>query len=365
MAHYEGQTLKQRLAQGPMTVDEALSVATQVADGLARAHAAGVVHRDIKPGNVILTDDRVKIVDFGLATLAGSVQITQAGSPMGTVGYMAPEQLRGLGAVPQSDVWAAGVMLYEMLAGHPPFQGAYAEALSYAIRHDTPPPLRPEHPEIPEEVEQLVFRALHKDPAVRFASGRELARALRQVQGRTVPLDLQTAACTLIKAGAYPNSLSFVPVGTLDPNLEALVGYFGNSYVRVNAGTGVTSVVGTLSGGYMSSGDIVSVEGGGSFLTVTGNGCGDCLLQVDPKTGDMIQNYGALPHGSVYGLGYWAGTLFGFDANGDVFSIGGGGDAGLVTSDITIGDGGVTWWGAGSTTIAPAAALDGGAISTQ
>jgi len=178
-------------------------------------------------------------------------------------------------------------------------------------------------------------------------------------------LDLQTAACTLIKAGAYPNSLSFVPVGTLDPNLEALVGYFGNSYVRVNAGTGVTSVVGTLSGGYMSSGDIVSVEGGGSFLTVTGNGCGDCLLQVDPKTGDMIQNYGALPHGSVYGLGYWAGTLFGFDANGDVFSIGGGGDAGLVTSDITIGDGGITWWGAGSTTIAPAAALDGGAISTQ
>jgi tetratricopeptide (TPR) repeat protein len=194
MAHYEGQTLKQRLAQGPMTVDEALSVATQVADGLARAHAAGVVHRDIKPGNVMLTDDRVKIVDFGLATLAGSVQITQAGSPMGTVGYMAPEQLRGLGAMPQSDVWAAGVMLYEMLAGHPPFQGAYAEALSYAIRHDTPPPLRPEHPEIPEDVEQLVFRALHKDPAVRFASGRELARALRQVQGHTVPLELQTAA---------------------------------------------------------------------------------------------------------------------------------------------------------------------------
>ena len=178
-------------------------------------------------------------------------------------------------------------------------------------------------------------------------------------------VDLQTAQCTLIKAGAYPNSLSFVPVGTLDPNLEALVGYFGNSYVRVNVGTGNTTSVGTLSGGYASSGDIVSVEGGGSFLTVTGNGCGDCLLQVDPKTGDVIQNYGQLPHGAVYGLGYWAGTLFGFDANGDIFSIGGGGDAGLVTTDITVGDGGVTWWGAGSTTIAPKDALDGGAISTQ
>ena len=133
MAHYEGQTLKQRLAQGPMPIGEALSIAQQVADGLARAHAGGVVHRDIKPGNVILTEDSVKIVDFGLATLAGSVQLTQAGSPMGTVTYMAPEQLRGLAATAQSDVWAVGAMLYEMLAGHPPFQGAYAEAISYAI----------------------------------------------------------------------------------------------------------------------------------------------------------------------------------------------------------------------------------------
>ena len=194
MAHYEGQTLKQRLAGGALPLADALNIATQVADGLARAHGAAVVHRDIKPGNVILTEDAVKIVDFGLATLAGSVQLTQAGSPMGTVAYMAPEQLRGLGAMPQSDVWAVGVMLYEMLAGHPPFQGAYAEAISYAIRHDTPPPLRAARPEIPEEVEQLVFRALHKDASVRFASGRELARALRQAQGHTVPLELQTAA---------------------------------------------------------------------------------------------------------------------------------------------------------------------------
>ena len=192
MAFYDGPTLKQKLAQGALPVAEALGIATQIADGLSRAHAAGVVHRDIKPGNVIVTDDAVKIVDFGLATLAGSVQLTQAGSPTGTVGYMSPEQLRGLGATPQSDVWAVGVMLYEMLAGHPPFQGAYAEALSYAIRHDTPPPLRAARPEVPEEVEQLVFRSLHKDPAVRYASGRELARALRQAQGHTVPLDLMT-----------------------------------------------------------------------------------------------------------------------------------------------------------------------------
>ena len=204
MAHYDGQTLKQRLAQGPLAVSEALSIAQQVADGLARAHAAGVVHRDIKPGNVILTEDAVKIVDFGLATLAGSVQLTQAGSPMGTVTYMAPEQLRGHAATAQSDVWAVGAMLYEMLAGHPPFQGAYAEAVSYAIRHETPQAIRPVRPEVPEDVERLVFRALHKEPGVRFASGRELARALRQVQGHSVPLELQTAAIEVPRLSGAP-----------------------------------------------------------------------------------------------------------------------------------------------------------------
>jgi tetratricopeptide (TPR) repeat protein len=193
MAFYDGQTLKQRLAEGPLGVQDALDIATQVADGLARAHAAGVVHRDIKPGNVVLTADAVKIVDFGLATLAGSVQLTQAGMALGTVAYMSPELLRGQDATAASDVWAVGVMLYEMLAGQPPFQGAYAEALSYAIRHETPPPVRTRRPEVSEEVEQLVFRALHKDASVRFATGRELARALRQVQGHSVPIDLLTA----------------------------------------------------------------------------------------------------------------------------------------------------------------------------
>jgi serine/threonine protein kinase len=129
-----------------------------------------VVHRDIKPGNVMVTDDAVKIVDFGLATLAGSVQITQAGSPMGTVAYMAPEQLRGHAATAQSDVWAVGAMLYEMLAGHPPFQGAYAEAISYAIRHETPPPLRDARPTSPKSRAAGVPRAA-QGARVRFASG--------------------------------------------------------------------------------------------------------------------------------------------------------------------------------------------------
>jgi tetratricopeptide (TPR) repeat protein len=192
MAYYEGQTLKQRLERGPLPIEEALDIATQIADGLAKAHAQGVVHRDIKPGNLILTEDGVRIVDFGLATFVDALQLTTAGSPLGTAAYMSPEQARGEDADARTDVWATGVVLYEMLSGHVPFRGSHTEAIAYAIRTDPPPPLRAERPEIPEEVEQLVFRALHKDPAIRFPGGRELARALRQARGFTVPQDLRT-----------------------------------------------------------------------------------------------------------------------------------------------------------------------------
>jgi serine/threonine protein kinase len=202
MAYYEGHTLKQRLESGPLPVDEALDIATQVAEGLAKAHAQGVIHRDIKPANLMLTDDGVRIVDFGLAKFADTLQLTVVGSTMGTAAYMSPEQVKGAETDARSDVWALGVVLYEMLAGHPPFRGAYAEAISYAIRHDSPAPLRSTLPGLPEDVEQLVFRALHKDPAVRFQNGRELARALRQVRGMSVPLDLRTQVVPVPAAAA-------------------------------------------------------------------------------------------------------------------------------------------------------------------
>jgi len=188
MAYYEGQTLKQRLESGPLPIDEALEISTQLADGLAKAHAQGVVHRDIKPGNLMLTEDGVRILDFGLATFADAVKLTAENTIFGTVAYMSPEQVRGFEADARSDVWAAGAVLYEMLAGHPPFRGSHAEAIGYAIRNEAPEPIRAERPEVPEDVEQLVFRALHKEASVRYQSGRELARALRQVRGLTLPV---------------------------------------------------------------------------------------------------------------------------------------------------------------------------------
>jgi hypothetical protein len=181
-------------------------------------------------------------------------------------------------------------------------------------------------------------------------------------------VDLQTAACTHIAAGAYPNSLSFVPKGTLDPNVEALVGYVGSTYIRINTTTGAVENVGALSGGYASSGDIVSVIGGGTFLTVKGGSanCNDCLLQIDPKTGDLVQNYGSVNHVDVFGLAFWAGTAYGFDNGGEVFSISVQNGT-VVTTAIPVPNPppGLQFWGAGSTTAAPPTAADGGGIPIQ
>jgi tetratricopeptide (TPR) repeat protein len=193
MAQYDGETLKHRLAAGRLPVDEAIDIAAQIAEGLAKAHAAGVVHRDIKPGNIMLTEDGVRILDFGLAKFADArLQLTMEGSTLGTIAYMSPEQTRGDDADARSDIWATGVVLYEMLTGTVPFRGGYPEAISHAIRNDPAASMRAAGIDIPEALEQLVFRALHKTPAVRFQSARDLARMLRQMQGRTLPLDLRT-----------------------------------------------------------------------------------------------------------------------------------------------------------------------------
>jgi hypothetical protein len=164
-------------------------------------------------------------------------------------------------------------------------------------------------------------------------------------------VDKTTAACTLISSGSYPNSLSFVPAGTVDPNAEALVGYNFSTYVRIDPTSGVVSPIGGLSGGLASSGDIVSVKDGKTFLTVTGPSCDDCLVEVNPATGDVIKNWGGLGFDNVFGIAFWAGSVYGFTSHGELFEITFDGGV-LQTASIPMTPG-LSFWGAGSTTSAP------------
>jgi hypothetical protein len=179
--------------------------------------------------------------------------------------------------------------------------------------------------------------------------------------GGLYSVDLSNAKCMMIAQGSYPNSLSFVPKGTLDPNAEALVGYFGSQYVRINTMTGVISNVGALTGGYTSSGDIVSVKNGGTFLTVKGTNCSDCLLQVDPKSGNLVQNYGSLGYTDVFGIAYWGGTVYGFTNGGQLFQVTAQ-NMMIKTTLIPIPNApnGLQFWGAGSSTSNPITGNDGG-----
>jgi hypothetical protein len=175
-------------------------------------------------------------------------------------------------------------------------------------------------------------------------------------------INRDTAACTLIAQNEYPNSLSFVPEGTLDANAESLVGYVGwdvSTYVRIDTTTGALTNVGTLGGGYISSGDIVSVMGGGTYLTVFSDECDDCLIEVDPTDGSFIRNWGSLGHQNVFGLAYWGGKAYGFTSGttstpGVLFEIGfGTSTVGTTVIDIPGAPDNLSFWGAGSSTAVP------------
>ena len=170
MAHYEGETLKERIARGPLPLDEAIDIATQVGQGLAEAHGAGIVHRDIKPANLMVTaDGTVKILDFGLAKLVGVDSVTQAGT-VGTVVYMSPEQARGEEVDHRTDIWSLGVVLYEMLTAQQPFQGDNLLAISKAILEGTPPKLTSEA----AALNGVVGRALSKSRTSRYQAVADL-----------------------------------------------------------------------------------------------------------------------------------------------------------------------------------------------
>jgi non-specific serine/threonine protein kinase len=175
MAYYEGETLKERIEKGQLPIEEALDIASQVARGLQRAHGAGIIHRDIKPANLMLTEQgEVRILDFGLAKLAGDLSLTKAGSTLGTPHYMSPEQARGEATDARSDLWSLGVVLYEMLTGQRPFKGENAVAVSRSILDDQPASVSEIRPESSTTLDRIVKRLLKKERDDRYQDAVEL-----------------------------------------------------------------------------------------------------------------------------------------------------------------------------------------------
>jgi Tol biopolymer transport system component/predicted Ser/Thr protein kinase len=188
----EGETLRDWLAQGPQRIRKILDIALQIARGLAAAHDKGLVHRDLRPANIfLLRDGQVKILDFGLARRAESpAQDTRTADPlsgpgaiMGTVGYMAPEQIRGDPVDARTDLFAFGAVLYEMLAGRRAFEGSTAADISSAILREDPPELIAVRPEISPGLERIVKHCLEKNPLERFQTARDVAFALDALSG--------------------------------------------------------------------------------------------------------------------------------------------------------------------------------------
>ncbi|MEP6767714.1 MAG: protein kinase, partial [Acidobacteriota bacterium] len=197
MEYIEGQTLADRLARGPLDLDQTLRCGVEIADALDFAHRQGIVHRDLKPGNVMLTSSGIKLLDFGLAkafsptTAQGSLtglptqtNLTAEGTILGTLQYMAPEQLEGKETDARTDIFALGAVLYEMATGRKAFSGTSQASLIGAILHTEPPPLSGIHPMTPPGLERVVKRCLAKPPERRWQSARDVLLELEDVRER-------------------------------------------------------------------------------------------------------------------------------------------------------------------------------------
>ena len=223
MSYYEGETLKKKIEHGSLTLEETIDIVECIARGLVKAHGKGIVHRDIKPANILVTaDDQVKILDFGLAKLAGQTRLTRTGTTVGTVAYMSPEQTRGDEITPSTDLWSLGVVLYEMLTGCLPFKGDYEQAAIYSIMNDPPQSIRDLRSGIPFELEQIVIKALAKDPDERYEQASDIQSDLGSIRKK---IKSKTEKKVIAETKPTP-SIAVLPFVNMSPDPENE--YFGD-----------------------------------------------------------------------------------------------------------------------------------------
>ncbi len=189
MAYYEGESLRDKLKRGPLKKEEALDIILQVIRGMAKAHQKGIVHRDLKPANILVTNEGVaKVVDFGLAKLAGQVKLTREGTTVGTVAYMSPEQAKGEAVDQRTDIWSLGVVLYEMLSGGLPFKGEFEQSLIHSILNHEPELITRSRKDVPRELDQVLGKTLEKRAAGRYQSMGDFLADLEAVAGGLLPI---------------------------------------------------------------------------------------------------------------------------------------------------------------------------------
>jgi TolB-like protein/Tfp pilus assembly protein PilF/predicted Ser/Thr protein kinase len=221
MAFIEGRSLKERIAEGPLPLLEALAIAAQAAEGLRAAHEKGVVHRDVKPANIMLNrEGQVRITDFGLASLEGGADLTRPQTVLGTPAYMSPEQVRGEKADGRTDIWSFGCTLYEMATGRRPFVGEDGRTVHNEILNRVPPRTASLRAEIPAGLDELILRCLEKKPEDRFPDFESLLGALRG-EGVRRP---KAGAGQVPTPGGLP-SVAVLPFADMSPEKDQ--DYFG------------------------------------------------------------------------------------------------------------------------------------------
>ncbi len=284
MEYINGESLKSYINRSaPLPIGKAVSVAAQILSGLEYAHRSGLIHRDIKPQNVLISPDgAVKVTDFGIAKSVSDLGLTEAGLALGTAHYFSPEQAKGERVVPQSDIYAVGVTLYEMLTGRLPFESENVMGLAYKHISEEPPSARNLNPSVPPRLDAIVLKSMAKDPQQRFGSAAEMEKALRAIQmGGQQP----TVEVPVAQVNVQPGQRAQRP-----PQVGARTGRMGASgpatgSLRVGAGPRGAYAMGGAAAGALPTRGMTSPLGSPTSMAVapvpraqSGSGSSGCLI---------------------------------------------------------------------------------------